>query len=109
MSHLSARVPSSQIEVKKTEPAKPDKPAPAPVKAAAKSDLTPNGKHRTHGIMPLWLGEILVLGSYVGLGLAATKYATQSEAVLKAAGQKIKEAYEAADKLVGSKLKGSSA
>jgi phage tail tape-measure protein len=90
--------------VKKAAPAKP---APAPVKA--KSDLTPNGKHRTHGIMPLWLGEILVLVSYVGLGLAVTKFASQSEAALKVAGQKIKEAYEAADKLVGSKLKGSSA
>lgn len=92
--------------MKKAEPAKP-KPAPAAAKPA--SDLTPNGKHRTHGIMPLWLGEILVLGSYIGLGLAVTKYASQSEAVLKAAGQKVKEAYEAAEKLVGSKLKGSSA
>ncbi|WIA35187.1 hypothetical protein OEZ86_003651 [Tetradesmus obliquus] len=96
----------STIEVKKDEPAQP-KPAPAAAKPA--SDLTPNGKHRTHGIMPLWLGEILVLGSYIGLGLAVTKYASQSEAVLKAAGQKVKEAYEAAEKLVGSKLKGSSA
>jgi hypothetical protein len=90
--------------VKKAEPAKP---APAPAKPA--SDLTPSGKHRTHGFLPLWFAEILVLGSYVGMGLAATKYASQTEAVLKAAGQKIKEAYEAADKLVGSKLKGSSA
>ncbi|WIA35186.1 hypothetical protein OEZ86_003651 [Tetradesmus obliquus] len=96
----------AKIEVKKDEPAQP-KPAPAAAKPA--SDLTPNGKHRTHGIMPLWLGEILVLGSYIGLGLAVTKYASQSEAVLKAAGQKVKEAYEAAEKLVGSKLKGSSA
>lgn len=93
MSHtaqVEAPAPAKKEAPKKAEPAKPT-----------------DRRSRTHGWMPLWLAEFLVLGSFVGLGLAATKYSSQTDAVLKAAGQKAKEAYEAAEKLVNSKTNAS--
>lgn len=86
-------------------------PAPAPAKKEAPKTAEPvkptDRRSRTHGWMPLWLAELLVLGSFVGVGLAATKYSSQTDAVLKAAGQKAKEAYNAAEKLVNSKANAS--
>lgn len=81
--------------------------APAPKKEEKKSDVETKKppKRRRRGVMPLWLAEMLVLGSFVGVGLGATKYSKESGEVLKVAGQKAVEAYNAAEKLINSKVK----
>ncbi len=89
----------------------PVAPTPAPAPASVKKVEAPAPKEekkdagkppskRRRGVMPLWLAEILVLSSFVGVGLAATKYSKESSAVLKAVGQKVVEAYSAAEKLI---------
>jgi hypothetical protein len=65
----------------------------APVKANV------NGTKR-RGPLPLWLTEILLLGVYVGVGLAVTKYCKESSQVTAAVGEKIVEAYNAVVKLI---------
>lgn len=88
------QVPAPAAPVKKAEPPKPAaKPAPP---AAAKST-------KRRGPLPLWLAELLVLGAYVGVGLAATKYSAQSGAALKVAGAKVAEAYAALEQLTKKK------
>eukprot|EP00879_Flechtneria_rotunda_P033838 GHRR01037656.1.p3 GENE.GHRR01037656.1~~GHRR01037656.1.p3 ORF type:complete len:139 (-),score=64.80 GHRR01037656.1:145-561(-) len=102
-------------------PAKPTLPVPVPVpnpapakvevpnKQEAKKEATQSaaakpGKRR--GPLPLWFAEILVLFAYAGIGLAVTKYSKESDAVLKAASEKVVQLYNTAEKAVG---KGSSA
>jgi hypothetical protein len=75
-------------------PEGPKKAAPAPANAKP-------GKRR--GPLPLWFAEVLMLGAYVGMFLAATKYSKQSGQVLAAVWAKVVEAYGQVEKLVGKK------
>jgi hypothetical protein len=54
------------------------------------------GKQKRRGPLPLFLAEVLVLGSFVGVGLASTKYSDQTSRVVALAGQKGKELYAVA-------------
>jgi hypothetical protein len=87
-----APAPLRTVEVKKEEAKKAEQKAPQ--SAVSK---------KRRGPLPLWFAEILVLGAYVGLGLAATKYSEQSGKVLKAVWAKIVGLYTTIEKFVASR------
>lgn len=94
-----------------THPTQVETPKPAAIKKEEPKKAQPqqpkDRRSTTHGFLPLWLTELLVLGAYAAMGLAVTKYSKESEAALKVAGEKAKEAISAAEKLIGSKLNAS--
>ena len=68
-----------------------EQPVPRPQPAAkpqakqaesSKQEQQPQQKKRS-GPLPLWLAELLVIGAYVGIGLALTKYADQASRALR--------------------------
>lgn len=100
-------LPAPSLFNKAPEPAvKPPK-APEPVQQkkaapeAAKPAAADSKKRR--GPLPLWFAEVLVLGAYAGMFLAVTKYSKQSGEVLAGLWAKVVEAYNALDKMIGSK------
>lgn len=80
-----------EVEQKKPEPKKAEAPKAQPV------------SKKRRGPLPLWFAEILVLGAYVGLGLAATKYSEQTGKLLGGVWSKVVELYSAAEKFIGSR------
>lgn len=95
-----AVVPPPPAPVRKIEEKKPEPATPAVEK---KQQQTAAVSKKRRGPLPLWFAEILVLGAYVGLGLAATKYSDQTGKVLTAVWVKIVELYNAVEKLVNRK------
>jgi len=89
-------------------PAKPAAPTPEPKKEAPKKETpkpaaavkeAPKKPGKRRGPLPMWFAQILMLGVFGGVGLAATKYLNESEAVLKVVGEKVGQAYKAVEKL----------
>ncbi|GIL73776.1 hypothetical protein Vretimale_5357 [Volvox reticuliferus] len=81
-------------------------PAPASAPKAAKQAATPVVKEepkvpqqpqKRRGPLPLFLAELLVLGSFAGGALAVTKYSEQTSKALALAGAKGKELYASAE------------
>ncbi|KAG2486530.1 hypothetical protein HYH03_014831 [Edaphochlamys debaryana] len=85
--------PEPVVEVKKAAPAPP----PAPAKKAEPKKEEPASKKR-RGPLPLWLAELMVMGSFAGVFVATTKYEAETKKVLALAGTKAKELYFQAEK-----------
>ena len=71
-------------------------PAAIATPGAKQPAATPGTKRNGSLHWPLWLAEILVIGSFAGVGVAATKFQAQSEAALQAAGRAALRAAERA-------------
>eukprot|EP00199_Chlamydomonas_sp_CCMP681_P001709 CAMPEP_0119107250 /NCGR_PEP_ID=MMETSP1180-20130426/9597_1 /TAXON_ID=3052 ORGANISM="Chlamydomonas cf sp, Strain CCMP681" /NCGR_SAMPLE_ID=MMETSP1180 /ASSEMBLY_ACC=CAM_ASM_000741 /LENGTH=374 /DNA_ID=CAMNT_0007092711 /DNA_START=24 /DNA_END=1148 /DNA_ORIENTATION=- len=78
-----APAPKAPVEVRKLLEEK---------KVAVESQST-----KRRGPLPLWLAQFLLLGMFVGVGAAATKYNKESTALLDTAGKKIVSLYQDAE------------
>lgn len=61
---------------------------------------------KRRGPLPLFLAEVLVLGGFAGVGLAVTKYASETNKALAVAGAKAKELLDAAQAAVAKAQQG---
>ncbi|KXZ53225.1 hypothetical protein GPECTOR_7g1118 [Gonium pectorale] len=86
--------PEPVVEVKKQAS------APAPAKKVEEAKTQAAGKQKRRGPLPLFLAEVLVLGSFAGFVLAVTKYSEETNKALAMAGAKAKELYNTAEQAI---------